>query len=76
MRGDIDHEPWSLQPGEAEVSENTMTDPLGISVDDSQAIVHFASSIQTVAWTLTATAAQKETVLAIEPAAAMERGGE
>jgi hypothetical protein len=48
--GDIHHAPWPLQPAEAEIQVNTMTNPAGIALPDSQPIAHFARRLDVVAW--------------------------
>jgi uncharacterized protein len=49
-RGEIHHDPWPLQPASAEVTENTMADPLGIGLDRSPPLVHFSQRLDVVAW--------------------------
>jgi hypothetical protein len=49
LRVDIDHAPWPLQPAEAEVRRNTMTEPIGISLMGAP-LLHFARRIDMVAW--------------------------
>jgi uncharacterized protein YqjF (DUF2071 family) len=41
-RMDIEHEPWLLQPGEAEIGRNTMTRPLGIALEGTP-LVHYVA---------------------------------
>lgn len=48
--GDIHHQPWSLQPAEADISINTMTDWLGISLAAERPVLHFARQLNVVAW--------------------------
>lgn len=48
--GEIHHPPWSLQPAEAEIRVNTMTQPIGIELPDSRPISHFARYQEVVAW--------------------------
>ena len=50
---DIDHEPWPLQRGAAAVSANTMTAPLGITLQ-REPLVHYAGALDVRAWTRTA----------------------
>jgi uncharacterized protein YqjF (DUF2071 family) len=53
--GEIHHEPWSLQPAEAETSLNTMASPLRVNLDrdrTAQPILHFARRLDVVAWSL------------------------
>lgn len=46
----IDHAPWALQPAVAEVRENTMTAPLGISLSGDP-LLHFARrTVMTARW--------------------------
>jgi uncharacterized protein YqjF (DUF2071 family) len=52
LRGDIHHGPWPLQRGEADLSVNMMTHPLGIALPDEPPLVHVAHRIDAVAWTL------------------------
>ncbi len=51
-RGDILHEPWPLQPAEAECQVNTMTSQIDLQLPDTAPLAHFAKSIDVVAWTL------------------------
>jgi uncharacterized protein len=48
--GDIHHSPWPLQPAEAEIQLNTMTEPLGLSVPQTKPALHFARLLDVVAW--------------------------
>jgi uncharacterized protein len=47
---DIHHLPWPLQPAEAELRVNTMTNPLGISLPETPPVAHFARYLEVVAW--------------------------
>lgn len=49
-RVDIEHEPWDLQPAEAEVERNTMTLPLGVSLPDVEPRLHYAERLSVVSW--------------------------
>ncbi len=51
-RADIHHVPWSLQLAEAEITRNSMTRPLGISLPDTRPVLHFARRLDVVAWGL------------------------
>jgi uncharacterized protein YqjF (DUF2071 family) len=51
-RGAVHHLPWPLQPGEAEISDNTMAEQLGVKLPDTPPLVHFARRLETVAWRL------------------------
>jgi hypothetical protein len=48
-RGDIAHDPWSLQPAEAKIEVNTMTAPLGIELRGEPHLI-YARRADTVAW--------------------------
>ena len=48
--GDIHHLPWPLQAAEVEIRVNTMTDPLGIKLPDTQPLAHFARYLEVIAW--------------------------
>lgn len=52
FRGEIAHEPWPLQPAEAEVETNTMANPLGFSLPDTKPLLHYADRLDVVAWRL------------------------
>jgi uncharacterized protein YqjF (DUF2071 family) len=49
-RLEIDHVPWPLQPAEAEVAVNTMTEQLGIRLPGTPPLLHFARRVDMVAW--------------------------
>ncbi|HUE88067.1 MAG TPA: DUF2071 domain-containing protein [Vicinamibacterales bacterium] len=53
---DIDHEPWPLQRASAEVSVNTMADPMGVGLPLVAPLVHFARALDVRAWTRTSVA--------------------
>jgi uncharacterized protein len=53
-RGEIHHARWPLQPAEAEISVNTMTAPIGVSLPDIPPLLHFARRLDVVAWLLKA----------------------
>ena len=48
-RGDIAHDPWSLQPAEAQIQVNTMTTPQGIALHGEPHLI-YAKRADTVAW--------------------------
>jgi uncharacterized protein len=45
LRGDIAHEPWPLQPAEAEFLENGLTLPWKIELPDTPPLLHFAKQV-------------------------------
>jgi hypothetical protein len=49
-RGDIDHPPWPLQPAEAEIEENTMTDQLDMKLPAIAPILHYAQRLDVKGW--------------------------
>ena len=49
-RADVHHHPWALQPADAEIEVNTMTDPLGLSLPDQPPILHYSKRLDVVAW--------------------------
>ena len=49
-RVDIHHDPWPLQAGGAEVEKNTMIDWLGVKLLDTTPVLHFARSLEVMAW--------------------------
>jgi uncharacterized protein YqjF (DUF2071 family) len=50
LRAEIKHAPWPLQPAVAEISANTMTAPIGLSLSGPP-LLHFARELEVVAWT-------------------------
>ncbi len=50
--GEIDHQPWQLQPAQADFSSNTMTEWLGFSLPPKPEILHFSAQINVRAWLL------------------------
>jgi uncharacterized protein YqjF (DUF2071 family) len=51
-RGDIRHVRWPLRNADAEVEQNTMTEPLGIRLPDVKPILHYAERLDVEAWTI------------------------
>jgi len=58
-RGNIHHTPWPLQPAEADITCNTMTDPLQVRLPHRAPLLHFALRLDVVAWTLEAVEAMR-----------------
>jgi uncharacterized protein YqjF (DUF2071 family) len=52
MTADIHHAPWPLQSAQAELGENTMTAPHGISLAQPPPTLHFSSRQDVVIWPL------------------------
>jgi uncharacterized protein YqjF (DUF2071 family) len=49
-RAEIHHPPWPLQPAEAEIRRNTMTDGLGFDLPDVAPLLHFARKVDVHVW--------------------------
>lgn len=49
-RGEIHHQPWPLQPAEAEIERNRMTDQIGLILPDIKPLLHFARHLDVIAW--------------------------
>jgi hypothetical protein len=52
FRGDIHHEPWPLQPAQAEIQVNTMAISAGLSLPDAPPLLHFTRLLRMAAWPL------------------------
>ncbi|MDQ3688167.1 MAG: DUF2071 domain-containing protein, partial [Acidobacteriota bacterium] len=50
--GDVHHAPWPLQPAEADIECNTMTEWLGIALLATNPVVRFARRLDVVAWSV------------------------
>jgi uncharacterized protein YqjF (DUF2071 family) len=48
LRAEIHHLPWPLQSAAAEFTTNTMTQPVGIQLPDTQPLLHFARRLDVV----------------------------
>lgn len=53
-RADIHHDKWPLKPAEAEIRVNTMAEPLGLTLPQTQPVLHYAERLDVVAWAPTA----------------------
>ncbi|MFC5448441.1 YqjF family protein [Paenibacillus aestuarii] len=51
-RGEIDHDPWPLQKAEADILSNTLTESMGITLPDTDPILHFAKTLDVRVWLL------------------------
>lgn len=58
--GEIHHEPWPLQPAEADITENSMLAPLGLTLPNSPPLLHFSKAIHVALWPLTQLALASE----------------
>ena len=50
LRGEIHHAPWPLQPAEAELTSNTMSEAAGIHLAPARPLLHFARRLEVVVW--------------------------
>lgn len=49
-RAEIHHPPWPLQPADAEIRRNTMTEGLGFELPDVAPLLHFAGRLDVHVW--------------------------
>lgn len=49
-RGEIHHARWPLQPAEAEIEDNTMTQQIGLALPNTQPLLHFTRRLDVVGW--------------------------
>jgi hypothetical protein len=49
---EIHHAPWPLQPAEADLGVNTMTEPLEIKLPGTPPLAHFARHLEVIAWSV------------------------
>jgi uncharacterized protein YqjF (DUF2071 family) len=49
-RGEIHHRQWPLQPAEAEIEHNGMTDQIRLTLPDTRPLLHFARQLDVIAW--------------------------
>lgn len=49
-RGEIHHRQWPLQPAEAAVEHNRMTEQIRLSLPDTKPLLHFARHLDVIAW--------------------------
>jgi hypothetical protein len=49
-RCDIQHPPWPLQPAEAAIERNTMTEQIRLVLPDTEPLLHFARYLEVAAW--------------------------
>jgi uncharacterized protein len=51
-RGEIHHQPWPLQPAEAEFTTNSVAAASGLTLPDQPPLLHFVRRIDVVAWAI------------------------
>ena len=49
-RGDVHHELWPLQRAEAEVEELEMTSQIGVTLPETEPLLHYSRRLDVVAW--------------------------
>jgi len=49
-RSDIHHQQWPLQPAEATIEHNSMTDQIQLALPDTRPLLHFARQLDVIAW--------------------------
>jgi uncharacterized protein YqjF (DUF2071 family) len=50
FRGEVHHHPWPLQPADASIELNTMTEPIGVALPATKPLFHFVKRLDVVAW--------------------------
>ncbi len=50
-RGEIAHQPWTLQLAEAKIEVNTVAQSHGITLPDEPPLLHFAKRLEVITWT-------------------------
>jgi uncharacterized protein YqjF (DUF2071 family) len=50
LRNEVHHEPWSLQPASADIRENSMLEPFGLTQHSPPALLHFSAALDVVVW--------------------------
>lgn len=50
LRAEIHHEPWPIEAAEAVIEENTLAEAVGVSVEGSEALLHFSRGVDAVIW--------------------------
>jgi hypothetical protein len=49
-RADIHHPPWTLRSARADITENTMTAPIGLELPATPPVLHYAARQDVVIW--------------------------
>lgn len=50
LRNEVHHVPWPLYRATAEIGENSMLDPYGISLSEQLPLLHFSPRVDVVVW--------------------------
>ena len=49
-RGEIHHRKWPLERAEAEIHVNRMTEQIGVTLPETEPLLHFSKRLEVVAW--------------------------
>lgn len=49
-RGEIHHQPWPLQRAEVEVQVNRTTEQIGVTLPETEPLLHFSKRLEVLAW--------------------------
>lgn len=52
LRGEVHHAPWLLQPAEAAIIHNTMTEPAGVRLPATPPLLHYSEHLEVLVWPL------------------------
>lgn len=52
LRGEIHHAPWPLQPAEADIIRNTMTEPASLRLPKVAPLLHYSERLEVLVWPL------------------------
>lgn len=52
LRGEIHHPPWPLQPAEADIIRNTMTEPASLRLPQVAPLLHYSERLEVLVWPL------------------------
>ncbi len=52
LRGEVHHAPWLLQPAEADIIRNTMTEPAGVHLPVRPPLLHYSELLEVLVWPL------------------------
>ena len=50
FRGEIHHQAWPLQQAETEIQINRMTEQIGLTLPDTEPLLHFSKRLEVLAW--------------------------
>jgi uncharacterized protein YqjF (DUF2071 family) len=50
LRAEIHHAPWPIEPADAEITDNTLGQAHGLSLDEPPPLLHFSPGVDAVIW--------------------------